>query len=110
MFLQEPMKSFRLGQLVGDTGERCAPSSSSELQPRISVKDYAVLCDYERLQKDVVISIGDCGQLGGWNREMVPNIAGVRVEFVKATSYELAGSEAAIAMRGFHYVSPLKFV
>ena len=106
MFLQEPTKSFRLGQLVGDTGERCSPSSSSQLQPRISVKDYAVLCDYERLQKDVVISLGECGQLGGWNREMVPNIAGVRVEFVQATGYELANSETAVVMRGFHMFLP----
>ena len=106
MFLQEPMKGFRLGQFVGDTGECGSPSSSSQLQPRISVKDHAVLCDYERLQKDAVISIGECGQLGGWNREMVPSIAGVRLEFVQATGHELANSEAAVAMRGFYMFLP----
>jgi hypothetical protein len=106
MFLQEPTKTFRLGQFVGDTGECGSPSSSSQLQPRISVKDYAVLCDYERLQKDVVISIGEGGQLGGWNRQMVPNIAGVRVQFVQATGYELANFEAAVVMRGFHMFLP----
>lgn len=49
-----------------------------------------MLGDYERLLEGEVPSLNECGQLGSWNREMVPNVTGMRVEFVQATGYELA--------------------
>jgi hypothetical protein len=97
------MKSFRLSEFVCDTGERCSPSESSQLEPTISVKNCAVLCDSEWLLKGALTLLGECRQLAGWNRKMVSNVTGVRVEFVQATSYELAASEeTAIAICGFH--------
>ena len=42
---------------------------------------------------------------------MVPNVTGVRTEFVPATGYELAGSgETVLAIGGFHVLLFLKFV
>jgi hypothetical protein len=42
---------------------------------------------------------------------MVPNVTGVRAEFVQATGYEVAGSEeTAVVIRGFHVLVPGSFV
>jgi hypothetical protein len=37
-----------------------------------------------------VTSLSEGGQLGGWNRDVMPNVTGMRAEFVQTTGYELA--------------------
>jgi len=41
-----------------------------------------------------VASLSEGGQLGGWNCDVMPNVAGMRAEFVQTTGYELAMSSA----------------
>ena len=51
--------------------------------------------------------VGQMRQLGSWNREMMPNVTGVRAEVVQATGYELASSEeSALVIFGFHVLLP----
>jgi hypothetical protein len=40
--------------------------------------------------KGEVTSLSECGQFGGWNRELMPNVTWMRVKLVHAVGYELA--------------------
>jgi hypothetical protein len=56
----------------------------------MSVNNYAVLRDHDRLSKRKITSLGECGQSRGWDREMMPKVAWMRPQFVYATIHELA--------------------
>jgi hypothetical protein len=64
--------------------------SASQLQQSVAFNHEAVPGDYERLSKSLFTSFSESGQLGGRNGELMPKIAGMRVEFVQTTGYELA--------------------
>ena len=76
MLLERPIKSFRFGQIVFDTGERQPASLSSQLPSGISVEDRPVARDQERLSKHEIPQFSEWGQLGGCNRDGMPH-AGV---------------------------------
>ena len=91
------MKGFRLGQLVFDTCERQSTLLSSQLPTSIPVNNCAVSRDHERLSKREVTLLSECGQFGGLNHEMTPNVTWMRVEFVHTTSYLLATDVAQLS-------------
>ena len=84
------MKGLLFGQLVFDTWERHSTLSASQLQPSVAVNHDPIPRDYERLSKSVVALLSESRQLGSRNRELMPNIAGMRPEFVHAAGNEVA--------------------
>jgi hypothetical protein len=90
MLLEEPMKSFRFGQIEFKGGE-CQPAlSSSEFPSGISIEDDPVLRDQERLPEYEIPHFDERRQLGDWNRDLVTDIAWMRTEFVQAAGDEPA--------------------
>ena len=61
-----------------------------QLPSRITVNNDTVSRYYNGLPKREVASLRESGQFGGWNCEMMPNVAWVRVDFAHTTSYESA--------------------
>jgi len=59
-----------------------------QLQHIVTVKNRDVSRDHERIEKREVTSLSKCGQLEGWNREMMPNVTWIRTEFVQTAGYE----------------------
>jgi len=56
----------------------------------MAINNRAVLRDHERLLEREVTSFSECGQFAGWNPELMPSVAWMRMEFVQMTGYLLA--------------------
>ena len=56
----------------------------------MTIDDCPIARDQDRLSERRVPKRGDGSQLGGRRRKVVPVITWVRLEFVRATSYQLA--------------------
>ena len=80
------MKGLLFGQLVFDTWERHSTLSASQLQPSVAINHDPIPRDYEWLSKSLFTLLSESGQLGSWNRQLMPNVTGMRVEFVHAAN------------------------
>ena len=56
---EQPKKSVLVAQVVLKAGKRCSPFPSGQLPASVAVKNRAVLCDHERLEKSAVTSLGE---------------------------------------------------
>jgi len=80
------MKGLLFGQLVFDTWERHSTLSASQFQPSVAINHDPIPRDYEWLSKSLFTLLSESGQLGSWNRQLMPNVTGMRVEFVHAAN------------------------
>ena len=80
------MKGLVFGQFVFDTWECDLTLSASQLQPSVAVNHDPIPRDYEWLSISLFTLLGEGGQLGSWNRQLMPNVTGMRVEFVHAAN------------------------
>jgi hypothetical protein len=62
---------------------------ASQLQQGIAINYEVISRNCEGLSKSLFSLLGESGQLGDWERQIIANVTGMVEEFVNATSNEL---------------------